>query len=567
MGSTNSRPRSGPFTPRVNGTNRFRFSSLLCGGSASRSTYEVEGQPNELQRDSATEFSDENQKVVEDSSISCTEARIGCSSHAETASSSDVRTELIEIANVEGSSRSASTSFQTKCLSESKELVPPHQVSADHSHDESYRDISNTASTFVEQHSSDPGSVNVSANKDAVDNIDGSVASGVSQISRETMYPRSSTSQEQGDSSADNISIENHPRSVAPIRSPELDHLAQVSNLPVTSELPQNETHQETIPSGLGFLVSNRERGQGNDSMFHVDVVAISSNILSGGNADVSDHDARRDSRRLFWDAFSRRSSRRFGDSRTIVFSAGDVDDPSSQDQWLLDLSNNSSGDRVADDSGYLGSRIHRLNERMRHSRSVIWERLHGGLDEIGRLNPSCPIGLHPDGMCSCESLQMAEESSTRASISRIAMLAEALFEVLDEIHRQPVSLALSMVSLPAPESIVESFPLKCHKKIDTADNGNDVEQCYICLAEYEEGDKIRVLPCNHEYHMSCVDKWLKEIHGSIKCIVVSKSHLFKVYALFVVEMFVEGPTSLLPLTQKYHLNEYIRQCGYGGLR
>lgn len=37
--------------------------------------------------------------------------------------------------------------------------------------------------------------------------------------------------------------------------------------------------------------------------------------------------------------------------------------------------------------------------------------------------------------------------------------------------------------------------------------------RCYICLVEYEEGDSVRILPCHHEFHKTCVDKWLKEIH------------------------------------------------------
>ncbi|CAN0880234.1 Receptor homology region, transmembrane domain-and RING domain-containing protein 1 [Linum grandiflorum] len=168
----------------------------------------------------------------------------------------------------------------------------------------------------------------------------------------------------------------------------------------------------------------------------------------------------------------------------------------------------------------------HRSNflERRRRIRSQVraLQRLGSRFENLSVHERSCILsGQHRAGHCTCRvnnrDANLNDDTSARASISRIVMLAEALFEVLDEIHQQSVVLSSrrsvsSLGSVPAPNEVVASLPVKMYTKLEKHQN-DEAAQCYICLVEYDEGECIRILPCHHEFHRACIDKWLTEIH------------------------------------------------------
>ena len=69
--------------------------------------------------------------------------------------------------------------------------------------------------------------------------------------------------------------------------------------------------------------------------------------------------------------------------------------------------------------------------------------------------------------------------------IKQFSIIRNFKMRVVDEIHHHPVSDSPSVLSLPAPVDVVDSFPLKNHKKADATVNGaQEVYLVYVNLAK-----------------------------------------------------------------------------------
>ena len=86
-------------------------------------------------------------------------------------------------------------------------------------------------------------------------------------------------------------------------------------------------------------------------------------------------------------------------------------------------------------------------------------------------------------------------------------------------IVRLVVSLLQALLNLaerlgeakPRGLTKVEIEQLPCYR-FNSEVRRNDMDQtsCVVCMCDFESRQLLRILPCLHEFHAKCVDKWLK---------------------------------------------------------
>ncbi|KIJ54868.1 hypothetical protein M422DRAFT_42081 [Sphaerobolus stellatus SS14] len=86
----------------------------------------------------------------------------------------------------------------------------------------------------------------------------------------------------------------------------------------------------------------------------------------------------------------------------------------------------------------------------------------------------------------------------------------EALWELAELIGQVKPPVATKEDIEKSGLTVFKASELVEYEKTDKVAS-NTVDNCLICLENYEAEDSLRLLKCRHAYHQDCIDKWLEQ--------------------------------------------------------
>jgi len=98
--------------------------------------------------------------------------------------------------------------------------------------------------------------------------------------------------------------------------------------------------------------------------------------------------------------------------------------------------------------------------------------------------------------------------NSLRDRITELRRELQSLNGVLSHSYELLTQIAYQHRA-PPPVTIDADFLQRAPTKLVTEADVTSEKQCSICLAHYINGETMRVLPCDHEFHENCIDRWL----------------------------------------------------------
>uniref|UniRef100_A0A0D9X3G4 RING-type domain-containing protein n=1 Tax=Leersia perrieri TaxID=77586 RepID=A0A0D9X3G4_9ORYZ len=91
--------------------------------------------------------------------------------------------------------------------------------------------------------------------------------------------------------------------------------------------------------------------------------------------------------------------------------------------------------------------------------------------------------------------------------LAMAAVLASCFFVRRHQIRRDRGRIPVTREFHGMSSQLVKAMPSLIFTKVQ--EDNSTSSSCAICLEDYSYGEKLRVLPCRHKFHVTCVDMWL----------------------------------------------------------
>lgn len=87
-----------------------------------------------------------------------------------------------------------------------------------------------------------------------------------------------------------------------------------------------------------------------------------------------------------------------------------------------------------------------------------------------------------------------------------------------EAFYMEPVLYRSLSIDAGLSDSMINRFPIikykqpkSAFKSVSDKEDASKQTSCLICLEQLVENEEVRLLSCFHQFHVNCIDKWLRE--------------------------------------------------------